>query len=192
MDGFLLKIYSAKQTVFTSVEIALLTGEKSADNLKAKLSYYVKCGDLVRLRRGLFARNKEYDTKECAVRIYTPAYISLETVLAEEGVTFQYYSSIFAISYLSRDIAFAQSKISYKKIKEEILLNQKGLINKGTYFQATKERAFLDRLYLSGDHYFDNLRSIDWEACFDMVPIYGRKSLAKRLNQYYKDYAQQK
>ncbi|MFA5993703.1 MAG: hypothetical protein WC823_01960 [Parcubacteria group bacterium] len=192
MDGFLLKIYSATQTVFTSREIAMLTGEKKADNLKAKLSYYVKQGDLVRLRRGLFARNQKFDVKECAVRICTPAYISLETVLAEEGVIFQYYASIFVTSYLSRDIVCAQSLISYKKIKDEILLNQKGLVNKGTYLQATKERAFLDRLYLSGDYHFDNLQSMDWEKCFELVTIYGKKSLTQKLNQYYKKYAQQK
>ena len=99
MDGFLLKIYSAKQTVFTNQEVALLTGEKSANNLKTKLSYYVKNGDLVRLRRGIFAKNKDFDQKESAVRIFTPAYISLETVLAEEGVIFQYYSSVFVFCH---------------------------------------------------------------------------------------------
>lgn len=192
MDGFLLKIYSAKQAVFASQEIALLTGERSANNLKTKLSYYVKNGDLVRLRRGIFAKKGDFDWKECAVRICTPAYISLETVLAQEGVIFQYYDSVFVVSYLSRDIICQDKQISYKKIKEEILLNQRGLVNKGTYFQATKERAFLDRLYLSGEYYFDNLRSLDWKVCFDLVSIYNNKALTKKLKEYYKQYAQQK
>ncbi len=152
----------------------------------------MKRGDLLRLRRGIFARNKDFDEKECAVRIYTPAYISLETVLAQEGVIFQYYSSIFAVSYLSRDIAYGENKITYKKIKDGILLNQAGLVDKGTYFEATKERAFLDRLYLSGDYYFDNLRNIDWQACFELVKIYENKALENKLKNYYKNYAQQK
>lgn len=189
MDNFLTILYGSRQTVFTNREVAILIGENNLDNLKSKLSYYVKTGKLIRLRRGVFAKNEVYDRNELAVRIYTPAYVSFETVLGREGVTFQYYESIFVASYLSREITVGKEKIAYKKLKGEILTNQKGLINRGYYFEATKERAFLDRLYLFGNYYFDNLRGIDWAICQDIVPIYRSKKLEQTLNKYKKEYA---
>jgi hypothetical protein len=188
MESFLISLYKSKQTVFTSGEIALLTREKSAVNLKNKISYYVKTGDLLRLRRGVFAKNNDYNKKELAVRIYTPAYIGFETVLAREGVIFQYYETIFVASYLSRSLSVKENVITYRKLKSDILINQKGIINKGTYFEATKERAFLDMIYLFGDYYFDNLRGIDWEACFEMTSIYKRKNFEKKIKEYQKKY----
>lgn len=78
---------------------------KNPNNLKSKLAYYVQTGKLIRLRRGVFAKDLKYDKNELVVRIYTPAYISFETVLARNGVTFQYYRSLSAASYLSREIS---------------------------------------------------------------------------------------
>lgn len=190
MDNFITILYKSKQTVFTSMEIAILIEEKNIDNLKSKLAYYVKVGKLIRLRRGIFAKNNDYDKNELAVRVYTPAYISFETVLAREGVIFQYYEKIFIASYLSRNIKVKENKLAYRKLKNEILINRKGLINKGTYFEATKERAFLDMLYLFGDYYCDNFRKMDWNACLDLVLIYKNKSLEKKLNNYFKKYAE--
>lgn len=190
MDNFLTAIYGSKQTVFTSREIALLIAEKSMDNLKSKLSYYVKTEKLIRLRRGIFAKNGNYDRNELAVRIFTPAYVSFETVLSREGVTFQFYESVFVASYLSREISVGDRKITYRKLKDEILTNRKGLIDRGYYSEATKERAFLDRLYLLPDYYFDNLRGIDWDICEDIVPIYKSRKLERTLEKYKKEYAQ--
>ena len=190
MDNFLTTIYGSKQTVFTSKEVAILIGEKDANKLKSKLAYYVKTKKLLRLRRGIFAKNNTYNKNELAVRIFTPAYIGFETILAREGVIFQYYQDIFIASYLSRGLNVKENKFTYRKLKDEMLISQKGLVNRGTYFEATKERAFLDMLYLFGNYYFDNLRGINWDACFDIVAIYKNKTMEKRLKNYFKKYAE--
>lgn len=190
MDNFLTIVYGSRQTVFTSVEIAILIGEKNIDKLKSKLAYYVKTGKLIRLRRGIFAKNDGYDRNELAVRIFTPAYVSFETGLIRGGVIFQYYETIFVASYLSRNIKVGEDKFTYRKLKKEVLINRQGLINKGTYFEATKERAFLDMLYLFGDYYCDNLGSMDWKLCFDLVPIYKNKTMEKLLKNYFEKYAE--
>lgn len=190
MDNFLTNMYGSRQTVFTSKEIAILLRENDLDKLKAKLSYYVRTGKLIRLRRGIFAKNAEYEKNELAVRILTPAYVGFETVLAKEGVIFQYYESVFVASYVSRKMEFGGNRFTYRKLKNEILLNKKGLIDKGMYLEASRERAFLDMLYLFGDYYFDNLRNIDWNACLEIVDIYGSVAMKKRLNDYRKKYAE--
>lgn len=189
MDNFLTILYGSKQTVFTNMEIAILIGENDPNKLKSKLTYYVKTGKLIRLRRGIFSKNADYDKNELAVRIFTPAYVGFETVLLKEGVIFQYTESIFVASYLSRKLAIGDIEFVYRKLKNEILINRKGLVDRGTYFEASKERAFLDMLYLFGDYYFDNLRSINWDYCFEIVAIYKNKTLEKKLKNYQKEYA---
>lgn len=189
MDVFLKAIYVSSQSVFTTQEIALLIGEKNFFNLKSKLSYYVRSGKLIRLRRGVFVKDNGYNRNELAVRIYTPAYISLETILVREGVVFQSYETIFVASYLSREIMAAGNTIAYKRLKEEIITDRRGLIDREYYFEATKERAFLDRLYLSTKNYhFDNMRGIDWDACEDLLPVYRSSSLEKIFEEYRKQY----
>jgi len=80
-------------------------------------------------------------------------------------------------------------KIRYRKLKDEVLLNKKGIVDKGTYFEASRERAFLDMLYLYPEYYFDNLRSIDWDKCEELVLVYKKKALITSLKEYKKIYA---
>lgn len=185
----ILQIFRSNNTVFTFKDISLIWGETNIDLIKSKINYYVKKGELYPLRRGIYAKDKNYNKFELATKIYTPSYISLETVLQKEGVIFQLHKTIFVISYLSREITCDKENYSYKKIKNEILTNSLGLESKENYFIATKERAFLDVIYLYGTMQFDNLKSLNWKLCFDIAPIYENKNLFKRLNSFYKDYA---
>lgn len=189
MDNSLLKLYSSPKTILTTKDIAFLWQEKDRDNLKSKISYYVKRGNLQRLRRGIFCKDKEFNPKELATSIYTPAYISFETALREEGVIFQQHNAIFVASYLSRELKYAQRKFIFRKLKDEVLVNNQGITNKNGYSQASKERAFLDMIYLFKDYHFDNLRGLDWGKCAQLVKIYKNKQLEIRLKKYYK-YAQ--
>jgi hypothetical protein len=66
-------------------------------------------------------------------------------------------------SYLTRKIKVGEQEIFYRKIKDEILLNNLGVEERNSYFIATKERAFLDAVFLYKDYHFDNLRPLDWE-----------------------------
>jgi hypothetical protein len=80
-----------------------------------------------------------------------------------------------------------QNIFNFRKIKKEILFNSSGINFVNNYCIADKERAFLDMIYVSPKYYFDNLSSLDWEKCFNMVKIYNNKQMVKRLNKYYKE-----
>lgn len=179
----LVELYKSSLTVFNLPDLALLWNQTNTDLIKAKINYYVKTGKILSLRRGIYAK-PEYDPLELATKIYTPAYISLETVLAKHGVIFQYSSQITAISYLSREIEVAKSKITFKRIRQEILTNLSGIENAGNYHIASAERAFLDSVYLYGPIYFDNLSSLNWETCQRLAKIYNQKSLLKYVASY--------
>ena len=180
------KILRTKNTVFTFKEISLLWQETNKDLIKRRISHYVKTGKLYRIRKGIYAKDRNYNRFELATKIYTPAYISLETVLQREGIIFQHYKDIFVISYLSREIECDGQKYIFKKIKNKVLVNSLGVERKDNYFIATKERAFLDVLYLYKDYYFDNLKPIDWKFCFKIAPIYESKKLIELLDSYYR------
>jgi len=181
---FTREIFQSPQTVFTAKEIALILAETNRDILKSKINYYVKKGILRAVRRGVYVK-QNYNIFELATKIYTPSYISLETVLAKEGVIFQYYKTIFVVSYLSRKIEVDNHQIQLRKIKESILTNTTGLVQENNYFIATKERAFLDALYLYKDYYFDNLEILDKRKILKLAEIYKIKAFTKKLKRIF-------
>lgn len=178
-------ILRSKKTVFTFKDISLIWGDADKKTTIAAVNYYVKTGGLYRIRRGIYAKDKDYDKLELATKIYTPSYISFETVLAKAGVVFQFYGQIFAASYLTREITADGQAYSYKKIKDEILTNPVGIERRENYSIASPERAFLDVAYLYKDYYFDNLSPLDWDKVLEILPIYGgNKRMEKRVKEY--------
>lgn len=181
---FILEIYKRPQTVFTLKELSLIFPKISYKNLKARISYFVKVGKLKRLRQGVYTK-ENFEFLEAVNKIYTPSYISLETVLQKEGVVFQEYKTIFVASYLTRRIKVNGREIFYRKIKDTILFNNAGIKQTKGYSIATRERAFLDAVFLYKDYHFDNLNLLDWKKVSDLAKIYLSKILNKRVKQYY-------
>lgn len=176
------------KTIFTTKDIALLWGEKNDAKARVRLSSYVKVGKLVRVRRGIYAKDKNYDRFELATRIFTPAYISFETVLTRNGINFQYYGNIFVASYITREIVADGQNISFVKMKSFIMSDTNGIENIHETPIATKERAFLDRIYVSKDYHFDNLDGLDWEKVFKLLPIYRSKRMGYKVKKYFEHY----
>jgi predicted transcriptional regulator of viral defense system len=190
MDSLIAKLYQSKKTVLTNKDLALIWQENNKDSLNAKIAYYVKQKALIRLTRGVFAKNKEYSLKELATSIYVPSYISFETVLREAGVIFQHYDTVFVATKWPKNVTIDKHTIVFRKLKDSVLYNPTGIVSKNNYSIATRERAFLDMVYLFPNYYFDNLKSIDWEKCDEISKIYSNKELTKRLAKYRKNYAQ--
>ncbi len=174
------------KTIFSTKDVALLWNENDNKVVSDRLKRYVKAGKLIRVRRGFFAKDTKYDRFELATRIYTPSYISFETVLTREGVNFQHYGNIFVASYINREIIVDEQKITFIRMKDYVLSNTVGIEHKDGYAIATRERAFLDRLYVSKEYHFDNLHSLDWNKVMEILPIYNNKRLEKKVKEYQK------
>jgi predicted transcriptional regulator of viral defense system len=177
-------LYRSQNTVFTFKDIALLLRENNAANLRSKVNYFVKKGDLYQVRKGLYTKEKDYVKFELATKIYTPSYVSFETVLLQSGVIFQFYSQIWVASYLTREITIGDQAYAYRKIKDSALTNKTGIEDKENYSIATPERAFLDVVYLNGDYYFDRLSALNWDRVFEILPIYNNKRMEKKVHEY--------
>ena len=183
---YLSTLLRSNNTVFTFKELSLIWNETDVTLTKKRVYRYTKMGKLYTIRKGIYAKDKNYDRLELANKIFTPAYISLETVLSREGIVFQQYDRIFVVSYLSRKISCDGQTYVFRRMKDVILTNSLNVKKKGNYHIASKERAFLDTIYLNKNYHFDNLSSINWDKCFEMLPIYDNGAMAKRLDSYHK------
>ncbi len=183
----ILKLYGRPETVFTLDEISQLFPDIAYESLRDRLYYFTKVGKLKRPHQGIYAK-ADYNPLELANKLYKPSYVSLETVLAKGNVVFQYYETIFAVSYLTRTITVNNTSIQYRQIKGEVLTNVEGIEQKDGYFIASLERAFLDAVYIYKNYHFDNLGAIDWQKVKSLKKIYKSRVFEKRVEEYYKDY----
>lgn len=184
--NFLASILRSNKTVFTSKDIALLWHGPGTSASRERISYYTKKGALHRIRKGFYAKDKDYNRLELATRIYTPSYVSFETVLAKEGLIFQYYEKITIASYLNREVTIESQTYSYRKVKTRVLINSIGVLHLNETSIASKERALLDTLYVNADYHFDNLGNVDWRLVFEILPIYTNKRMENKVNRLYK------
>ncbi|MBI4975700.1 hypothetical protein HZC20_03405 [Candidatus Peregrinibacteria bacterium] len=186
MANLTARLYKHSKTILTTKDLALIWEETNKNNLKTKIAYYVKKNVLVKIRRGIFSKDKNYDERELASSLYIPSYISFETVLRDAGVIFQHYGSIFVACQWSKHLKIDNKNFIFRKLKNEILFNTSGIIFENNYSIATTERAFLDTIYLFPKYYFDNLEGINWEKCFEIAKIYKNTRMIKELNKHYK------
>jgi predicted transcriptional regulator of viral defense system len=184
---YLTSILRSPKTVFTLKDIALLWQEPISDAARVRLNYYVRQGDLYRIRNGLYAKSENYAKLELATRILTPAYVSFETILASEGLIFQYYEAIFVASYTTRNITIGGQTYTFRKIKAELLVNSAGIEHVQETSLASRERAFLDMLYGCGDYHFDNLRSLDWDIVIQLLPIYDNQRMSLTVKRMFQE-----
>ena len=183
--NYLDRILRTHQTVFSLQDLAILWEEPIGQSARVRLSYYVKKGYLHSIRRGLYAKDIHYNRLELASKVFTPAYVSLETILLREGVIFQLYETIYVASYVTRRITIEGQDYMFRRINPKILINRLGIVEENGVFMACKERAMLDRLYLTPHYYFDNLRVINWDKAREIVKIYHSPTMVKRLEKYY-------
>ena len=182
---YILDLMRSKKTVFTFKDLILIWGESDVNFVKKKIHRYVKAGKINSVRKGIYSKDKNYDKYELATKIYTPSYVSMETVLGAAGITFQLYGQIFAVSYTTKEIECDGQKYSYNKIKDTILTNQAGIESRENYNIASPERAFLDVVYLHKDYHFDNLSPLNWGKVNEILPIYGgNKRMARMVRMY--------
>ncbi len=183
--NYISTILRSKKTVFSFKDIVLLWGDTNIHAARVRINYYIKNNDLYRIRQGFYAKDKKYEKLELATRIFTPSYVSFETVLGQAGVTFQHYGQIFVTSYLTRELTVDDQTYSFRKIKDTVLTNKAGMEDMGEYLMASKERAFLDVIYINKDYHFDNLSPLNWDKVFEILPIYNNKRMTRRVEEFY-------
>lgn len=173
------KLYQSKKTVFDLGSTKLILWLKNDYSARNAIHRMIKRWELHMIRPG-YRWLPDRNPYELANMMVKPSYISLETVLSKAGIVFQsYQNTFFSISMRSKTISLPETHFhfQYHKIKDTILLNTLWIEQKWMYAIASPERALCDRIYLTPQYYFDNLKSIDWEFCIEIAKIYENKKL---------------
>jgi hypothetical protein len=128
----------------------------SPDSRYGRIKRSVRAGDLIHLRRGLYALSKPYQRKgidlfELAQRIYGPSYISLESALAYHGWIPEAVYTVTSVSAKrSREFKTPLGAFSYAHIPTDpFLAGVERVENAGSIFlMATPWRALADYVYV--------------------------------------------
>lgn len=178
----LASLINLNKTVFSLSDLGKIWKIIDKKYLKLAVFRLVARGELIRVCRGYYSLREDYEPLELANKLFSPSYVSLETVLFRKGVIFQDYSETISSAGRNRWEKKINGKLfSYFKIKNEILLNPIGVEHKGSYVAAGLERAIGDMIYLHPNYYFDNLVEVDKKKLIKIADIYQNKRVYKEL-----------
>lgn len=170
------------KNIFTSNELKILRGV-DGNSFQKRLSYNLKTNKFIKIRKWVYAIAdsinflEDKDVFQIANSIYTPSYISLETVLTREWINFQYYWDIKLMCPYTKEIQIDtipdhQLRLDFVRLPKELLTNNIWLVQKDGYVIATKERAICDTLWRWDGYYFDNLSNVDRDLLLEIAKEY--------------------
>ena len=137
---------------FTIEDFAGVAGITSA-SARVMCSRYVKNGTFIRIRNDFYVLETSWNAYKSgefmrlANYLQVPSYVSLGTALAFYGLTTQVQRNYYESVSLKRSMEYDVSGIFYKFYK----LDRKyyfGFVKNENIFIATREKAFLDSVYL--------------------------------------------
>lgn len=151
--------------IFHIKDLELLWGITNKSTLHTTILRYVQKKTLIPIYRGFYSTvplEKINPVELGASAIHNYAYLSTETVLAQSGVIFQAINAYTFCSRKSKRILINGNTYLSRQLKDEYLYNTQGIIDKGSYKEATLERAVADMLYFNPKYYIDAKDQINW------------------------------
>jgi len=184
------------KTVFTFQEASLVDRELSVAGLRLQLHRWVKRGDLMRIRRGVYAfTDKAAPWQEQIRMIYPPAYISCEAALAMHGIIPDApFEQTLVTPRITRVFKTPWGRFVFRHIRSGLFTGYDPVT-----FLAEPEKAVLDYFYyhharLHADPLFwqearwQNLSRLRWRRGERYLALYG-KPVMERLWRSLKEYA---
>ena len=150
----LLKIVG-REPVFHS-SILMASGADPAD-LGRQLSRWVKSGNLIQLRKSLYALSEQYQKTRphpflVANRLKRASYVSLQSALEYHGLIPEYVPSVTSVTTgRPEELVNPLGSFIFRHIKKALFYGYQ-IVNLGedqSTFIATPEKALLDLLYLT-------------------------------------------
>lgn len=154
------------QKVFHTNDLAILWGITNKNTLYTTIKRYVQKNILIPIQKGFYSivPIENIDPVRLALGIlHRFAYLSCETVLAQNGVIFQKGEATTLVSDTPRKFIVNDKLYIVRKLKDKYLFNDFGIEKKDEVYTATVERAAADMLYFSPLFYFDNKKMINWQ-----------------------------
>jgi len=143
-----------KTSIFTHEEIANILKDK-VSNVNAKISYMVKQGVLIRLKKGLYTFSELYQDSSVDIilvanLLYNPSYVSFDYALSFHGlIPERVYEVTSATLYAKKIFETPLGRFSYRPIPLDVYaLGVDWLYDdiNGGRFIATAEKALCDKI----------------------------------------------
>lgn len=166
------------KTVFRPVDLRIIWQENEL-NAKIYASRMVKKKLIIKLSKGYYALNENYNIYELANAIVSPSYVSFDSALFFHNVNFQLKTDIGSAATLNYEKKIGKYVYQYCSMKEELFYNLEGIIIRDNVSIASAERALLDSLY------FGFLPNVDNEDKLN-------KDYLRKLSRFYPKTVQKK
>ncbi len=153
-------------TLWHAKEIGVAWNITNSNTLRTTLKRYNSHNLLYRLYRGFYSTVpiEKLDSWLIGIRaLHTYSYISTETILFNEGIINQLPSATTIISSVSRKFKIANNVFLSRKMRNNFLYNNSGIITTNNIKMATPERAIADMLYYNPRKIFDSPELINWK-----------------------------
>ena len=162
--------------LFHASDLSLLWEIENQDTLNMTLKRFVDRGVLNRIHKGFYSTVdiKDLDPLDLGFAyLNTYGYVSLETILAREGIIFQEIKYITFVSSKSETFEINGVKYKSRQLKGEYLNNSAGISKVGNHFEASLDRAVADMLYYNSKYHFDNTEGIDFDKVRELQEEIG-------------------
>lgn len=179
----LVQLSNSKRRVFTAQDLGVIWNYGDEDKLFELIKYYSRQGEIFTLTRGLYSthdysedelRSDQQLLYEIANKLVPNSYVSLYTILAQEGVIHQYYDAIYSVANRKVTRRVNGVKFEYQRVKDSVLLNDWGIVNDEGIRRATAPRAVLDSRYLYPKWEMENLERVDSKLLIKGAKIYAK------------------
>ena len=164
-DSKLKLLWEDGRKLYHTQDLAVLWGIQNPNTLYPTIGRYVQRGFLKSIYKGFYSTVpiKQIDPVLLGlVALRNYGYLSMETVLAENGIIFQDIKYITLISSFSKRIKIENHNFLVRKMKEDFLYNETDIIFSENGARASAERAIADMLYFNPNYYFDT-KDINWQ-----------------------------
>jgi len=186
-----------KKPAFTFAEAQIVAHDQGREVLRLSLHRWASRGDLIRVRRGVYAfADRPVSLPETIDILYPPAYMSLESALNQHGLLPDVSFELTVVTTRpTRSFETIWGRFRFHKIQRELFLG----FDPETKL-AIPEKALLDWFYFRGTRFVDapafwketrlqNLEQIRWkegDALSKLYPQEKIRTLWKGLKRYAK------
>jgi predicted transcriptional regulator of viral defense system len=172
------ELIKSKRKIFHTNDLGVLWHISNRNTLYTTIKRYVQKGVLVPIYKGLYATVPidQLDPLELGRSIiHRFAYLTTESVLAENGIISQTIHAYTFVSSQNKKVSVGNWIFLYRRLKDEYLYNPAGVVKRSDSFIATTERAVADMLYFNPKYHFDLAEAIDFEKVAEIQREVGYK-----------------
>ncbi len=152
-------LLKSPQMTFHTRDLATIWRIKNNNTLYTTIKRYINRGILIPIHKGFYSKVPLTDLDPVALGIsylHSYAYLSTETVLAQEGVISQAVYPITLISGISKKFTLGNQDFLSRRLPDNLLYHTDGITEVNGVLTASKERAMKDMLHFNPNYHFGN------------------------------------